>query len=121
MHVFDLIGIHVGCGGLNSGGQVIDNFFLGCRLVQGGHRVANLKREVGFGGAEDLRGIFVQPVRLWVLGHAVHHALRAFDGNLFNLLAVHVEDDAAKPRCASVIKVNHGALGASGGFDRALN
>ena len=59
MHVFDLIGIHVWRCGLDRGGQVIDNFFLRCRFVQGSDCIANLKRKVWLGGAEDLRRIFV--------------------------------------------------------------
>ena len=121
MHVFDLIGIHVWSGGLDGGGQVIDDFFLRRRLVQRRDCVTDLKRKVGLGGAEHLRRVLIQPVCLRVLGHAIHHALRTVKRDLLDLLAIHVEDDAAKARCASVIEVDHGALGTGRRFNRTLD
>ena len=56
-----------------------------------------------------------------MLGHAIHHALRTFERHLFDLLAVHVEDDAPKAGCTSVIQVDHGTRGTSSRFNSALD
>ena len=121
MHVFNLIGVHVWRGGLNCRGQVIDDFFLWRWFVQSGNRVANFKREVGFSRTEHFGRVFIEPLSLRILGHAIHHALRALKGNLFNFLPVHVEDNASKAGCAGVIEVDHGAFGTSGRFNGALD
>ena len=121
MHVFDLIGIHVRCGGLDGRGQVVNDFALRRRLPRLGDRIAHLEREVWLSGAEDFGRIFIQPLCLRVFSHASHHALGAFDGDLFDLFAIHVEDDAAKAWRASVVQVNHGAFCTRGSFDGALD
>ena len=54
VHVFDLIGIHVGRGRFNRCGQVINNFALWRWLPHLGHGVADLECKVRLRGAEYL-------------------------------------------------------------------
>ena len=121
VHVFDLIGVHVGRGGFDGRRQVVNDFALRCRFPRVRYGITNLKGEVRFGGAKDFWGVLVQPLRLRVFGHAGHDALCAVDGDLLDLFTIHVEHDAAKTGCASVVQVNHGALGARSGLYGAFN
>ena len=119
MHVFDLIGIHVGRGRFNRCRQVIDNFALRCWLPDFSDSVTNLECKVRLRGAEHLWRVFVKPFCLGILCHVVHDALRAFGRDLFDFVAIHVEHDAAKAWRARVVQVNHCALGARCGFNGA--
>ena len=121
VHVLDLVGVHVGRGCLNRGGQVVDNLFLRCRLPDFGDRIADFKGELGFGGAENLGRVFVEPVGLGVFGHAVHDTAGAVDRDLPDLVAAHVEHDPAEIRGAGVIEVNHRLLRADAGLHGALD
>ncbi len=121
VHPFDLVGVQVRGGGLDRGRQVQDDLVLDGRLPGVDHGVADFQREVGFGGAEDFRRIFVAPVGFRMLGDFGLDDPGALDGDGADLVAAHAEDDLAEGRRAGVVHVDDGVLRARAGFDRALD
>ncbi|MBG9885448.1 hypothetical protein ABE10_02370, partial [Bacillus toyonensis] len=62
VHVLDLIGVHVGRGDLDRGGEVEDHRALRRRLPQLRHRIADLDGELRLRGVEHLGGELISNV-----------------------------------------------------------
>ena len=113
-HPLDLVGIDVRRGRFDRRRQVDDHLVLRRRLPDGADRIGDLLREIELGGRERFRRILQAPLGLRMLGDQVLDQLRALDGDLHDLVALHIEHHAAKHRCDRVVDVDDGALGADG-------
>src|SRR5690606_20107196 len=121
VHPLDLVGVHVGRGGLNGRGQVQDDALVGGRCPGFNHRVTHVQRKFRLGGAEYFGRILVAPLGLRVLGHFVLDQACTGQGNFLDLVLAQVKDNLAKGRCTCVVQVNDGALGTGSSFGRALD
>src|SRR5690606_22836244 len=92
VHPFDLVGVHIGRGGLNGSRQVVNDLGFGGGLPDFGDGVAYLQGELGLGGAEDFRRILVQPSGFRVLGGVFLDQTGARQGDFLDLVLAHVED-----------------------------
>ncbi|MNQ38678.1 hypothetical protein D3C85_522680 [compost metagenome] len=121
VHPFDLVGVQIGAGGLDRGGQVQNHLVVGRGLPHVGHGIRDFKREFGFGRAEHFGRVLVAPFGLGALRRVLLDQARAGGGDALDLFLGHVEHDLAEGRRASVVHVDDRLLGARGGFHRAAD
>ncbi len=120
-HPFDLVGIDIRRGRFDGRRQVDDHFVGRRRLPDGADRIGDLLREIQLGRRERFRRILQAPLGLRMLGRQILDQLRALDGDLHDLVALHIEHHAAEHRRDRVVDVDDRALGANGRFDGAAN
>eukprot|EP01022_Parablepharisma_sp_SALTPOND_P029441 TRINITY_DN734_c3_g8_i1.p1 TRINITY_DN734_c3_g8~~TRINITY_DN734_c3_g8_i1.p1 ORF type:complete len:1015 (+),score=377.72 TRINITY_DN734_c3_g8_i1:1333-4377(+) len=120
-HPFDLVGVDIGRGALDGGGQVQDDLALGRGTPGFADGVADVLGEVQFGGAEGFRRILEAPFGTRTCIGQFLDQLGAGDGDVLDLVTRHVEDDLAEGRCHRVVQVDDGFLGAFQGFDSAAD
>ena len=122
-HPLDLVGVDVGGGPLDGGGQVEDDLavLLGLPHVHDG--LADLEAVVELGVDEELRGVLVAEDRVLIedLLGAGHDLAGAVDGELANLVAVHTEDDVTEDGRQGVVEVNSGPRDADTGVQGAVD
>src|SRR5699024_6267742 len=114
-HPFDLVGVHVGGGALDGGGQVQHDLTALLRAPDVHHRLADLQGIVQFGVDEHFRGVLVPEhgLRPEDLLGIVHHVLGAAGGQFFGGLAVIAEDHVAASATTGGVPLVAGAVVAS--------
>ena len=121
MAPFDLVGIYVGRGHLDGGGQVDDHLLLRSGLVDVAHRGADVARELELGAGEALRRILEYPFGLRIGVGELLHQFGARHGNLDDAGGVLSEHDSSLQRRGRVVEMDDGALGAAAGLEGALD
>ena len=109
-HPLDLVGVYVGGGTLNGGGQVEDDLAIIGRLPDVHDRFADLEGKVEFGVDKDLGGILVadDDVVIHDLFQVVHNVAGAVNGELLRGFLVIAKHDVAEDGCGRVIQVDRG-------------
>ena len=122
-HPLDLVGVDVGGGALDGGGQVEDDLAVSLGLPHVHDCLADLQAVVELGVHEDLLGVLEAEDRVLVedLLGAGHDLAGAVDGELANLVAVHTEDDVTEDGRQGVVEVNSGPRDADTGVQGAVD
>ncbi len=120
-HPFDLVGVDVRRGRLDSGGKVDDHRPGRGRLPHRADGIDDLLGKIQFRGRERLRRILQAPVGFRMGGHQLLDQGGAVDGDLDDFLARHAEHHLAEHRRHRVIHVHDRALRARRRVDRAAD
>ncbi len=120
-HPLDRVGIHVGRGHLDGGGQVDDQRSVRCRLDDVGHRVAHLFGVFQFRSGVGLRAVLEPPLRIGVFRCLVDAHPGAVGGDLAYLGPVGAEHHATLQDRRRVVEVHDGLRRPRARLERALD
>ena len=121
-HPLDRVGVDVGRGHLDGGGQVDDDLAVGGGLPDLGHGVADLDGELQLGAGVGLGGVLEEDLGLVgdLLGVLLAQ-LRAVHGDVLDAVLVEPEDHATLQRGRGVVEVHDRLLGAADRLEGALD
>ena len=115
---FDLVGIDVGRGAFDRGGQVQDQRPFGRGAQDVHHRLAAFQAEIQFRRGKGFGRIFEMPVGVGLGGGMVAQQLGGVDGDLAHLAAFHLEDDVAPGGRDGVVDMDDRLFRAAQGLER---
>ncbi len=92
---FDLIGVNIGRGHFDRGGQIQDGSVLRARFPYGVDRVANLDGEVELRAREALGTVLKHPLRIAIAQRMLAHRLGAAHGDVDDAGAIQTKYHAA--------------------------
>jgi hypothetical protein len=120
-HPLDLVGVDVGRGVFDGGGEVEDDLVLNRWLPDVGDGLADLQGELEFGAGEAFRGIFEADIsaRGDQRGHVGFQEADGVGGDFDDRRFVGVENVAALGGRGGVVEMEDDVLRAAQGFERA--
>jgi hypothetical protein len=121
VHPLDLVGVDVGGGALDGGGEVDDGLALGGGAPHVEDGVADVAGQLELAGAEGLRAVLEAEVGARLLVGQAPDRPGGLEGEGHHLVAGLAEHQAAEHRRGGVVEVDDGSPGAPQGGEGALD